>query len=54
MKALIVHKPQEDNAVYLFMEKDSWRQGEKVAMIAGLNKFFRIYYARVKEVYAAV
>ena len=55
MKALIVHKPQEDNAVYLFMEKKiAEGKAKKVAMIAGLNKFFRIYYARVKELYAAV
>lgn len=54
MKALIIHKPQQDNAVYLFMvKKASEGKAKKVAMIAGLNKFFRIYYARVKEVYDA-
>lgn len=55
MKALIIHKPQEDNAVYSFIVKKlSEGKPKKVAMIAGVNKFFRIYYARVKEVYAAV
>ena len=54
MKALIIHKPQVDNAVYLFIvKKESEGKAKKVAMIAGLNKFFRIYYARVKEVYDA-
>ena len=54
MKALIIHKPQQDNAVYLFMvKKASEGKAKKVAMVAGLNKFFRIYYARVKEVYDA-
>ena len=55
MKALTIHKPQEDNAVYLFMvKKVSEGKAKKVAMIAGLNKFLRIYYARVKEIYEAV
>jgi len=55
MKALTIHKPQDDNAVYLFMvKKVSEGKAKKVAMIAGLNKFFRIYYARVKEIYDVV
>lgn len=55
MKALISHKPQDDNAVYLFIvKKVSEGKAKKVAMIAGMNKFFRIYYARVKELYDAV
>lgn len=29
-------------------------KAKKVAKIAGLNKFLRIYYARVKEVYSKV
>ena len=43
-------KPSYDNAVYLFMQKKE-EEGKpiKVAKIAGLNKFLRIYYARVKE-----
>lgn len=51
MKCLKSHKPQED-AVYLFMlKKESEGKAPKVAKIAALNKFLRIYYARVKEVY---
>lgn len=54
MKALMTHKPQQDNAVYLFMvKKESEGKAKKVARIAGLNKFLRIYYARVKEAYGA-
>ncbi|MGL5435476.1 MAG: IS110 family transposase [Lachnospiraceae bacterium] len=43
-------KPTYDNAIYLFMQKKE-NEGKpiKVAKIAGLNKFLRIYYARVKE-----
>ena len=44
-------KPEND-AVYLFIQKkiDEGKPG-KVAKIAGFNKFLRIYYARVMEVY---
>lgn len=40
----------EDNPIYQYMLKKE-REGKhkKVAKIAGLNKFLRIYYARVKE-----
>ena len=43
-------KPTHDNAVYSFMQKkESEGKPVKVAKIAGLNKFLRIYYARVRE-----
>lgn len=51
MLSLIQHKPEQD-AVYQFIQKK--RSEGKVcneAMIAGLNKFLRIYYARVLEAY---
>ncbi len=52
MKCLKSIKPTEDNAVYNFiLKKESEGKAKKVAKIAGLNKFLRIYYARVKEVY---
>ena len=52
MKCLKSVKPTEDNAVYLFMlKKEAEGKPKKVAKIAALNKFLRIYYARVKEVY---
>jgi transposase len=45
-------KPSVDNAVYLFMlKKQEEGKPVKVAKIAGLNKFLRIYYARAKEAY---
>jgi hypothetical protein len=51
MKSLISHK-YPDDAVYLFIQKKrSEGKSGKEAMIAGLNKFLRIYYARVSEVY---
>lgn len=51
MKCLKSIKP-EDDAVYRFMiKKENEGKAKKVAKIAGLNKFLRIYYARVKEVY---
>lgn len=51
MKCLKSIKPEED-AVYKFMiKKENEGKAKKVAKMAGLNKFLRIYYARVKEVY---
>ena len=52
MHALKVTKPTEDSAVYDFMiKKENEGKPKRVAKIAGLNKFLRIYYARVMEVY---
>lgn len=52
MKCLKSTKPSQDAAVYLFMlKKESEGKPKKVAKIAALNKFLRIYYARVMEVY---
>lgn len=52
MKMLKARKPTEDNAVYEFMlKKEAEGKHKKVAKMAGLNKFLRIYYARVSEVY---
>jgi len=52
MKCLKSVKPKEDNAVYLYMlKKEAEGKAKPVAKIAALNKFLRIYYARVKEVY---
>ena len=40
------------DAVYDFIiKKESEGKPKKVAKIAGLNKFLRIYYARIKEIY---
>lgn len=52
MKSLKTVKPTKDNAVYLFiLKKEDEGKGSITAKIAGLNKFLRIYYARVIEVY---
>ncbi len=51
-KSIKSSRPKTDNAVYLFMlRKEFEGKPKKVAKIAGLNKFLRIYYARVKELY---
>jgi len=55
MTSLNAIKPIEDSVVYDYMlKKESEGKAKKVAKIAGLNKFLRIYYARVKEVYSKV
>lgn len=55
MRCLKSAKPTNDNAVYLYMlKKENEGKPPKVAKIAALNKFLRIYYARVNEVYEKV
>jgi len=50
MKCLTTVKPTEDATVYLYMlKKEAEGKHKKVAKIAALNKFLRIYYARVME-----
>lgn len=45
-------KPKGDAAVYEYiLKKEQEGKAKKAAKIAGLNKFLRIYYARVKESY---
>lgn len=52
MRVLKSHKAPEDDAVYNYiLKKESEGKGKKHAKIAGLNKFLRIYYARVMAVY---
>lgn len=54
MTSIKAVKPTRDTAVYDYMlKKESEGKSKKTAKIAALNKFLRIYYARVKEVYAA-
>lgn len=51
-KCIKSSRPKSDNAVYLFiLRKEAEGKNKTVAKIAGLNKFLRIYYARVKELY---
>lgn len=52
MSCLKIHKPSTDNEVYIFIiKKELEGKAKKQAKIAGLNKFLRIYYARVSELY---
>lgn len=54
MKCLKTVKPAQDAAVYQYMlKKEAEGKPKKVAKIAALNKFLRIYYARVSEVYTS-
>jgi transposase len=51
MKCLKVHKPVDD-AVYRFIcKKEAEGKYYLSAYMAGFNKFLRIYYARVKQLY---
>ena len=53
MRVLKSHSEPDDGAVYRFiMKKEAEGKPKKVAKMAGLNKFLRIYYARVMEVYS--
>jgi len=52
MRCLKTMKEPEDGAVHQFiLKKEAEGKPKKVAKIAGLNKFLKIYYARVMEVY---
>ena len=52
MQSLIKHKPADD-PVYDFIQKKC-NEGKcgKEAMIAVLNKFLRVYYGKVMEIYS--
>ena len=55
MKSLKTVKPKNDNSVYLYiLKKEEEGKLKTAAKIAGLNKFLRIYFARVSEVYQAL
>lgn len=52
MRVLKSHREPKDNAVYNYiLKKEAEGKSKKAAKIAGLNKFLRIYYARVMAVY---
>lgn len=52
MRVLKLHREPEDNVVYNYiLKKEAEGKSKKAAKIAGLNKFLRIYYARVMAVY---
>ena len=52
MRVLKSHPAPKDDVVYNYiLKKEGEGKDKKHAKIAGLNKFLRIYYARVIEVY---
>ncbi len=52
MQSLIKHKPADDSVYDFIQKKRSEGKCGKEAMIAGLNKFLRVYYGRVIERYS--
>ena len=46
-----MHKPANDPISTFIEKKRSEGKCGKLAMVAGLNKFFRIYYGKVTELY---
>lgn len=51
MQSLIKHKPENDVVYDFIVKKRCEGKCGKEAMIAGLNKFLRIYYGKVTELY---
>lgn len=51
MRCLKTTKDVDDSVYQFIIKKELEGKPKKVAKMAGLNKFLRIYYARVKEVY---
>lgn len=51
MKCIKSTKPKDDPVFLYMLKKEGEGKSKKVAKIAALNKFLRIYYAKVKEVY---
>ena len=52
MQSLIKHKPTGDPVYDFIQKKRSEGKCGKEAMIAGLNKFLRVYYGKVMELYS--
>ena len=49
-----MHKPAND-PIFTFIEKKrSEGKCGKLAMVAGLNKFLRVYYGKVTELYRSL
>lgn len=51
MQSLIKHKPENDAVYDFILKKRCEGKCAKEAMIAGLNKFLRVYYGKVTELY---
>lgn len=51
MQSLKAHKPENDPVYQFIIKKESEGKHKTVAKMASVNKFLRIYYARVMELY---
>ncbi len=51
MKSIKSHRPNSDPVYEFMIKKEQEGKAKHVAIIAGFNKFLRIYYARVKGAY---
>jgi transposase len=54
MRSLLLHKPIGDPVYDFIIKKRNEGKCGKEAMIAGLNKFLRVYYGRVSELYESL
>lgn len=54
MQSFIKHKPADDPIYDFIQKKRSEGKCGKEAMIAGLNKFLRVYYGKVMEIYSKI
>lgn len=54
MQSLIMHKSDGDPVFDYITKKRAEGKPAKAAMIAGLNKFLRIYYGKVSELYSSL
>lgn len=54
MQCLVMHKPEGDPVYDFIVKKRSEGKCGKEAMVAGLNKFLRIYYGKVSELYRSM
>lgn len=51
MRCVKTAQPEDDSVYEFIIKKENEGKPKNVAKMAGFNKFLRIYYARVKEVY---
>ena len=51
MQCLKMHKPTDDPVYQFMIKKELEGKPLNVAKMAAINKFLRIYYARVMEIY---
>lgn len=54
MQSYVMHKPANDPIFTFIEEKRSEGKCGKLAMVAGLNKFLRVYYGKVTELYRSL